>query len=171
LVHFYLFLILMTFRLVIKYSRINIYGDVLQIYHSSSVLNLQRCYDEINMDLQQKHGCETANGLNLNPEKSQVILIRRCRANIPPLTLLIGANVVKVVLKVRNLGFVLNERLTATDHFKKVCQRMYWILLSLRPHAAHTPFEDRRKLVLSLILPHVNYGNIVFINKQRVYWC
>jgi hypothetical protein len=40
--------------------------------------------------------------------------------------------------------------------------RIYWILRSLRPHAAHTSFEVRRRLVLSLILPHVNYGNIVF---------
>jgi hypothetical protein len=35
-------------------------------------------------------------GLKLNPEKSQVILINRCRADIPPPTLLQGANVVKV---------------------------------------------------------------------------
>jgi hypothetical protein len=33
---------------------------------------------------------------------------------------------------------------------------------SLRPPAGHTPFEVRRRLVLSLILLHGNYGNIVF---------
>jgi hypothetical protein len=38
---------------VIKYSRFHIYADDLQIYHSSSFSDLQRCYDEINMDLQQ----------------------------------------------------------------------------------------------------------------------
>jgi hypothetical protein len=54
---------------VIKYSAA---GD-LQIYHSSSVSDLQRCYDEINMDVQQIHEWVTANGLKLNPEKSQVI--------------------------------------------------------------------------------------------------
>jgi hypothetical protein len=72
---------------VIKYSRFHIYADDLQIYHSSSVSDLQRCYDEINMDL--------------NPEKNQVILlqIHRCRADI-------GTNVVKVVPKVKNLGYV-----------------------------------------------------------------
>jgi hypothetical protein len=75
------------------------------------------------------------NVLKLNPEKSQVILIHRCRADIPPPIVLIGANAVKVVPRVRNLGFFFNERLTATDHFKKVCQRIYWILRSLRPHA------------------------------------
>jgi hypothetical protein len=63
---------------VIKYSRFHIYADDLQIYHSSSVSDLQRCYDEINMDL--------------NPEKNQVILIQihRCR----------------VVPKVKNLDYV-----------------------------------------------------------------
>jgi hypothetical protein len=82
---------------------------------------------------------------------------------------LIGTNVIKLVPKVKNLGFILNERLRATDHFRKVCHRIYWILRSLRPHTAHTPFEIRRRLVLSLIFPHVNYGNIVFtgVDSQR----
>jgi hypothetical protein len=49
-------------------------------------------------------------------------VISRCRFDIPPPTLLIGSDVIKVVPKVNNLGFVLNERLTATDHFKKVSE-------------------------------------------------
>jgi hypothetical protein len=57
------------------------------------------------MDLQQIYEWATANGLKMNPEKSQVILIHRCRAYIPPPTLLIGANVVKVVPRMRNLGY------------------------------------------------------------------
>jgi hypothetical protein len=35
--------------------RFHIYVDDPQIYYSSSVLDLKRCYDEINMDLQQMH--------------------------------------------------------------------------------------------------------------------
>jgi hypothetical protein len=81
------------------------------------------------MDLQQIHAWATANGLKLNPEKSQVILIHRCRADIPTLTLLIGANVGKDVPRA-NLGFILNERLTVMDHFRRVCQKIYWILRS-----------------------------------------
>jgi hypothetical protein len=74
---------------------------------------------------------------------------------------LIDANFVKVVSKVKNLVFVLNQRRMVTDHFRKVCQE-----------AAHTLFEVRRRLVLSLILPHVVYGNIVFLlllitNRRR----
>jgi hypothetical protein len=67
------------------------------------------------------HEWATANGLKLNSMKSQVIVISRCSVDIPPPTLLIGSDVIKVVSKVNNLSFVLNERLTATDHFKNVC--------------------------------------------------
>jgi hypothetical protein len=34
--------------------------------------------------------------------------------------------------------------------------------LSARPHASHTPFEVRRRLVVSFIMPHIGYGGIVY---------
>jgi hypothetical protein len=101
------------------------------------------------------HERVAANGLQLNTIKSKVIVRSRCRVDTPPPPLLIGSDVIKVVLKVNNLGLVLNERLTATDHFKKVCLKVYWTLRSLRPHASHTPFEVRRGLFMSLIIPHI----------------
>jgi hypothetical protein len=134
---------------VIRYCRFHIYVD-LQIYHTCAVSNFQRWIDELIFDLQRVHEWAASNGLKLNPIKSQVIMISRCRVDIPPPTLLIGSDVMKVVSKVNNLGYVLNEELTATDHFKKVCQKVYWILHSLRPHASYTPFEVTRRLVVSL---------------------
>jgi hypothetical protein len=80
-------------------------------------------------------------------------VISRCRVDIPTPTLLIGSDIINVVPKVNNLAFVLNESHMATDHFNKVCQKVYWILRYLRPHASHTPFEVRRRLVVSLIIP------------------
>jgi hypothetical protein len=71
------------------------------------------------------HEWAAANGLKLNPIKSQAIVISCCRVDIPPPTLLIGSDVIKVVLKVNNIGFVLNERLTATSHCKKVFEKVY----------------------------------------------
>jgi hypothetical protein len=54
------------------------------------------------------------------------------------------------------------EGLTVTDHFKKVCQKVYWIVRSFRPHALHTPFEVRRRLVMSLIMTHIGLEGIVY---------
>jgi hypothetical protein len=42
------------------------------------------------------------------------------------------------------------------------CAKRFRILRSLRSHASHTPFEVRRRLVLSLIMPHIGYGDIVY---------
>jgi hypothetical protein len=119
--------------------------------------------------LQRVHESPVANGLMLNPIKSQVI--SRCWVDIPPPTQLIGSDVIKVVPKVNNLGFVLNERLTATDHFKKVCQKVYLILRSLRPHSSHTPFEVRKRLVVSLNMPHIGYGGIVLMRMLHHNGC
>jgi hypothetical protein len=76
--------------------------DVLRIYHNCAVSDFQKCIDELNLDLQRVHEWAAANGLKPNPIKSPVIVISCCRVG-----------------KVINLGFVLNERLTATDHFKE----------------------------------------------------
>jgi hypothetical protein len=65
-----------------------------------------RNYKGVMINMQQIHERPTAHGLKLNPKKSQVILIYRCRADISHPMLLIGDNGVKVVHRVRNLGFV-----------------------------------------------------------------
>jgi hypothetical protein len=88
--------------------------------------------------------------------KSQVILIQRSGGDVPEL--FIGPESIEVVPKVRNLGFVLNRNLTPVDHSHKI----YSVLRSVKPHPRYTYFEVRKKLVVSLIMPHINYGNVVF---------
>jgi hypothetical protein len=76
------------------------------------------------------------------------------------LMLLVGLKLkisgLQVVPKVRNLGFVLNRNLTPVDHYKAVCQRIYSVLRSVKPHARYTPFGVSKKLVVSLVIPHIN---------------
>jgi hypothetical protein len=90
-----------------------------------------------------------------------VILIQRGGGDVPQPELFIGPDSIEVVPKVRNLGFVLNKNLTPVDHYKAVCQRIYSVLRSVKPHARYTPFGVRKKLVVSLVIPHINYGNVV----------
>jgi cell division protein FtsL len=70
--HFCLFHLLMMF-LVSDF----IYADDLQIYHSSYVADLQRCYEEVETDLKRIYDWAGSNGLKLNPKKRQVILTQR----------------------------------------------------------------------------------------------
>jgi Reverse transcriptase (RNA-dependent DNA polymerase) len=149
---------------VIRYCRFHAYADDLQIYHSADLYDMQRCYDEINADLSRIAKWAQKNGLKLNPKKSQVMLIHRLANDLPQPRLVISSDVVKIVSKVVDLGFIfiLNSRLTPVDHFSKVCQKIYWVLRSIRPHASCTPIPVRKKLITSLILPHINYSNIVY---------
>jgi hypothetical protein len=45
------------------------------------------------------------NMVQMKLAESQIIVISRCRVDIPPPTLLIGSDVIKVVPKVKKLGF------------------------------------------------------------------
>jgi hypothetical protein len=33
---------------------------------------------------------------------------------------------------------------------------------SLKPHSSHRPFKVRKRLVVSLIMPHIGFGGIVY---------
>jgi hypothetical protein len=79
-------------------------------------------------------------GLKLNPKKSQVILIQRGGGDVPQPEMFIGLDWIEVVPKLRYLGFVLNRNLTPVDHYKVVCQRIYSVLRSVKPHARYTLF-------------------------------
>jgi hypothetical protein len=96
---------------VIRSCSFHIYADDLQIYHTCAVSDFQKCIDELNLDVQRVHEWVAANGLKLNPIKSQVIVISRCRVDVPSPTLLIGSDVINVVPRVNNLGFVSNDDL------------------------------------------------------------
>jgi hypothetical protein len=62
---------------VIRCCRFHIYADDVQIYHICASSNFQRSIDELNWNLQRVHEWVAANGLKLNPIKSQLIVINR----------------------------------------------------------------------------------------------
>jgi hypothetical protein len=84
------------------------------------------------------------------------------KGGVPQLELFIGPDSIEVVPKVRNLGLVLNRNLTFVDHYKAVFQRIYSVLRSVKSHGRYTLFGVRKKLIVSLIKPHIDYGNDVF---------
>jgi hypothetical protein len=122
---------------VIHFCLFHIYAADLQIYHSSFVADLQRCYNEDKIE-PQKEQDEDGGG------------------DVPQPELFIGPDSIEVVPKVRNLGFVLNRNLTSVDHYKEVCQRIYSVLRYVKPHARYTLFGVRKRLIVSLIMPHIN---------------
>jgi hypothetical protein len=52
--------------------------------------------------------------------------------------------------------------MTPVNHHKAVCQSIYSVLRSVKPHARYTSFGGRNILVVPLIVPYYNYGNVLF---------
>jgi hypothetical protein len=102
---------------VIEFCRFHAYADDLQLYHSADILNLQKCYDEVNSDLSRIAEWARKNGLKLNPKKSQVLLIHRSAGDLPQPHLVINSDTIRIVPKAVNLGFTLNSKLTPVYHY------------------------------------------------------
>jgi hypothetical protein len=96
--------------------------------------------DEVNADLKLIYDKAGFNGLKLLAKKSQVIRIQRKSGDVPLPELFIGPDLIEVVPLVSNL--------TPVDHYKVVCNKIYSVLRSVKPHPRYTYFEVRKKLVM-----------------------
>lgn len=98
------------------------------------------------------------NRLLLNPIKSIVLPICRSEldtSNLPAIYL--GNTSLQYIHKTKYLGFHINSTLTCTDHINNVVKNIYYVLRNLRVSSNFTPIETKRKLVLQLIVPLINY--------------
>ena len=63
---------------------------------------------------------------------------------------------------IKNLGLIMNDLLSWSDHVAKISQRIFIGLRSLWPFVKSTPLRTRRMLAKSLLLPHIDYCSAVF---------
>lgn len=63
--------------------------------------------------------------------------------------------------KVKNLGLILDRNLNWGDNVGAICSKVFNVLRRLWPITAITNLNLRRKLVISLCMPHFLYADIV----------
>lgn len=104
------------------------------------------------------------NKLKLNPTKSQALTISSSAISLTRTPIFLNGEIIPYVLKARNLGIVMNEQLTWDTHVGSLCGRVYGALRKLRTANHYLPLFLRRKLTMSLVIPHFLYGDVVFSN-------
>ena len=88
----------------------------------SAIEIIQHCTNDIQSWMVQ-------NKLQLNEGKTEAVLVATSRADKDlPTYIRIGSSVVPFVKSVRNLGVILDWRLSMKEHINKVCQMAYWEL-------------------------------------------
>lgn len=148
---------------VCKYVNVHAYADDIQLYLSNRIGLVEDICYKVNSDLSGILCWAQRNLLCLNAAKSYVMPI--CKSvidptNIPPLW--IGTAALMTTEKIKNLGFIVNNKLSCCDHVNKVVSNVYVTLRRLGMSASFTPQETRRKLAMQLILPHFTYSEIVY---------
>jgi Reverse transcriptase (RNA-dependent DNA polymerase) len=156
----------------ILFSNYHIYAYDVQIYLSGKEENIESVVNQVNTDLASISDWSMRNGLCLNSQKTQVMAIYRNEPSSLP-AVKVGDTIIPYSTKVKNLGVLMNCKLTWYDQISSVVSGVYGALIRLWCSANFTPVETRRRLVLALLLPKFQYCDVLYSqstvgNKNRL---
>lgn len=151
----------------LSYSNHMIFADDIQIYLSCSPADLRQDLKLITHDATALSNYASTNGLHLNPAKSKVIIFGSAFYTnnidfdlIPPVV--ISGVFLPFVDEVRNLGVIFDSNLAWKQHISYVSQRVHLALFRLKFNKNILSTALRTNLVVSLILPLIDYCCLVY---------
>lgn len=150
---------------VLRYCKVHMYADDVQLYTSANVTDLNMCIRVINEDLNSINIWASNNGLCLNPSKSKCIYFSRRKTVLPTdITLQFNNARIEFVRTTVNLGITFNGQLTWSNHINVSVGKVYGMLRNLWAVKATTPFEIRMLLAKSYLIPVLLYGCELYQN-------
>lgn len=149
----------------------HMYADDLQIYISGKPSQVAILINKLNNELSSVVKWSIRNGFNLNPTKSQTIIIGSSQmhkklecSSVPDV--LIDNVAVPRHSQVKNLGLIFDDHLSWEYQIRNVCRKVYASLQSLRCIDKCLPTNTKEMLVKTLLCPHFDYGDIVYNNLK-----
>ena len=154
---------------VLRYCKINMYADDVQLYTSCSLYNINDGISNMNSDLKKVWQWAAGNGLSLNPSKSKCILITRHKLDhicIPPVEM--NGSCIELVDQVKNLGIVFTQDLSWSAHINSAVGKVYGMLRTLWVTQKYTPLHIRMLLAKSFLLPTLFYGCEIYASCDSI---
>jgi Reverse transcriptase (RNA-dependent DNA polymerase) len=156
----------------ILFSHCHIYADDVQIYLSGKEENIESVVNLVNTDLASISDWSTCNGLCLNSQKTQAMAIYEYQPSHLP-SVKVGDTIIPYSAKVKNLGVIMDCNLTWKDQISTVVSGVNGALSRLWCAADLTSIETRRKLAVALLLPKLQYFDVLYSqssegNKDRL---
>lgn len=149
---------------VLRFCKVQLYADDVQLLCSTNLLNIRICLQNINEDLKNIDHWALSNGLHINPSKSKCIFFSRNKTFVLPdeFSLKIGSSKISFVLTSSNLGVIFNGQLSWTNHINSAVGRVYGMLRNLWAVKSATPFHIRLLLAKTYLIPVLLYGSELF---------
>ena len=125
--------------------------------------------DNINLELQKIYDWLCVNKLSLNIGKTKFMIFHYTQRNISKFIpdLHINNHVIECVKEFNFLGTIFDENLTWNSHTQKVANKISRTLGMLNRLKHTLPFSALKLLYNSLILPHLQYGILVWGFKHN----
>jgi hypothetical protein len=141
------------------------FADDLQMYQSCRPGDSSTCVAAIYTALQEVRRWMSSNRLRLNPSKTQYIWFGSpaSRQKINPNDLVSSFPVGEVCTVVRDLGVLLDEGLTLSDHVNNICRIGYYELRQIRVIRRTLSRDAAATLVHSFVLSRLDYCNGVLL--------
>ena len=149
---------------VLKFCRVQMYADDVQLCISSSLSNVNMCVENLNSDLNNVFEWATCNRLCLNPNKSKCIIIfknNKIDISLFPKIKMKNFNI-EIVQSIKNLGIIFNTTLTWKTHIYSIIGKTYGILRTLWTTHNLLPFKFRMLIAKSYLIPVLLYGSEIF---------
>lgn len=149
----------------IKFCNIQCYADDTQLEYSFNVDEINNACFRINSDLHSILQFSIDHNLKLNADKCAAILFcsNKLRDILTTnLNLKLDNHPLSTVHKVKNLGIIFEDNLRFKEHVALLVRKTYVALKLLYTNISLINFKLRKKLCETLVLPILNYGNIVY---------
>lgn len=152
---------------VLQYCMYHLYADDFQIYIHSTIKNLKSSINKLNIDLDSIHNWSIRNSLILNPIKTQALIIGHSRLPMSKIQqecpqIVINDVTVPFVKNAKNLGILLDNKLSWEEQAKVICKKVYGGLHVLYKLKKFIPDKLKPMLINSLIMPHFDYCDIIY---------
>ena len=137
------------------------YADDTQIYICGKIDDIPKLLQTTKECIEDVKIWMTNNKLQLNDDKTEIILIRNPKIvkELPELILNVNDNDIKFNKKVKNLGVTLDTDMTMFFFVSQLCKNLYFQLRKIASIRPYLSTEVTKTLVTSLILSKLDYCN------------
>ncbi|KAG7303070.1 hypothetical protein JYU34_013095 [Plutella xylostella] len=162
---FSIFIDLVSSSLLCSY---HLYADDLQLYCQVKPEDLVSAINQLNGDLNSILDWSNRFGILVNPVKCQAIIVGSSQLisnhdlNSAPLVF-DGCNI-PFSSTVKDLGVTIDENLSWVPQVNSVSRRIFASLHSLLPLKNFLPFQTKRSLAMSLLLPILDYADVCYLD-------
>lgn len=150
-------------------SNFHLYADDLQLYRHFKLSEVGRAIDAVNRDLDGIDKWAKSFGLQVNPLKSQAMIIgsRYFRSALDISTLepvRLNGTVIPFTDTAKNLGVIFDSNLLWGAQVSEVSRRVHFSFHSLKRLRSFLPFKTKILLVQSLIQPLLDYADACYLD-------